>query len=213
MSCALGAFGAVLTDSCSKESVFDPDWMPSANPSVRQGSASGSTPTNGTTLPTPQPYTAPPFGKAPPHKTGAEPNPSTDFWRDEFPRAVDPGRHAPSLNDIGGAQDRHQQAQISPNDPAAWQGITDMAAPSTNATTGTGGTTFGLDATDTAGVRAAPNGNLTGFNEMGIDDLDISKWFDIPNLSFDESSLEQMVGMAQDSGATFQPGSFAMMFP
>jgi hypothetical protein len=65
------------------------------------------------------------------------------------------------------------------------------------------------------GMFSAANGNgsLPDFSDMRIDELDISKWFDIPNLSFEESSLEQMVGMAQDSGAMFTPGAFASMFP
>lgn len=208
--------------SCSKSQVFDPDFMPSANPSVVQGSASGSTPTNATTIPTPtpQPYMSVPFGQAPEHKTGAVPNPAKEFWKDEFPRAGDGGRHAPP-NPLGSTPRVYQQAQVNPNDPSAWQGSTDMAAPGTGTGAGTStssgpingvrGISFGVNGT--ANMSSAPDGNVMGISDMGIDELDISKWFDIPNLSFDESSFEQMMGVAQDSGATFHPGSFAAMFP
>jgi len=37
----------------------------------------------------------------------------------------------------------------------------------------------------------------------GMAGLDMSKWFDIPNLSYDESSMEYMVELAKQSGLTF----------
>jgi len=195
--------------SCTKETVFDPDFRPSADPSIRTGSVTGSTPSNVTTLPTPHTYISNPSGSAPPHRTGVVPNPSKEFWQDEFPRAVDPVRPSPA-NEFSSVSAGQTQAQVSPNDPNAWQGSADMAAPGT----GTAGrATFG--SSRTMGMFSAANGNgsLPDFSDMRIDELDISKWFDIPNLSFEESSLEQMVGMAQDSGAMFTPGAFASMFP
>jgi hypothetical protein len=50
------------------------------------------------------------------------------------------------------------------------------------------------------------NGSLMSQNETWDgSDWDISKWFDIPNLSYDEESMGQMVELAKQTGITFSP--------
>ena len=46
----------------------------------------------------------------------------------------------------------------------------------------------------------------------GMADWDMSKWFDIPNLSYDETSIGQMVDLAKQTGITFDPQNFGSSY-
>lgn len=46
----------------------------------------------------------------------------------------------------------------------------------------------------------------------GMADWDVSKWFDIPNLSYDASNMGQMVNVAKQTGLTFNPEDFRGVF-
>lgn len=73
---------------------------------------------------------------------------------------------------------------------------------------------------DPSAIFAGPQDvTPSGFSMMnqeetweGMADWDVSKWFDIPNLSYDESNMGQIVNLARQTGLTFNPEDFRGVF-